>query len=310
MKLIFLLLLSIAPQLPREICDTLETSDPRIQLVLYKDHTWEYRKDMEKFSEDTLFTQYWDNTTVNPYKVKIEEMPYRVILWLADSVSNFTCPFERAVFSKFGWRHGRQHMGVDLPGPKGTPIYAAFDGKVRMAKKFGGYGNVVVLRHDNGLETTYGHLSSIKVAEGDWVHSGDVVGEMGSTGHSTGPHLHFETRFRGAAFDPQWIIDFENGRLRDSVFVLKVKHLIPGCQYVQSSDEEENAIYQSEEEARAEAERLIAEMNARKYYKIRSGDTLGAIARRYGTTVTAICRLNDNLTAKTTLKIGRTIRVR
>ena len=295
---------------PREILDTLETSDPKVKLVLYADHTWEYKKDMSGFEADTVFTECWDNTCVNPYKIELSKMPYRVTLWLADSVSTFKCPYVRAVFSKFGWRKGRQHMGVDLPVNIGTPMYAAFDGRVRVAHRMGGYGNVVIVRHDNGLETTYGHLSKFLVKENDWVHAGDVVGLSGNTGRSTGPHLHFETRYKGIAFDPQWIINFEKGELRENVFVLKTKHLIPGCQYVQSSDEEEDAIYQTDEEARLEAERLIAEMNARKYYTIRSGDTLGAIARRYGTTVTAICKLNPGMTGKTVLRVGRKIRVR
>ena len=313
MRMILMLLaLAFVPEIDpnKEVMDTLETSDPNIQLVLYKDHTWEYRRELEACAGDSIFTEAWSDEFVNPYKIELKDMPYRVTLWLVDSVSGFHCPYRREVYSKFGWRRGRQHMGVDLPMPTGTPMCAAFDGRVRIAKRIGGYGNVVIIRHANGLETTYGHLSQFRCEENDWVHAGDVIGLSGNTGRSTGPHLHFETRYKGVAFDPQWLIDFPAGKLRDTVFVLKTKHLIPGCQYVPSSDEEEDAIYQSEEEARAEAEKALAELNARRYHTIRSGDTLGAIARRYGTTVTAICRLNQGLTSRTTLRVGRKIRVR
>lgn len=291
------------------IIDSLETSNPRVMIAIYGDNTWEYVKNDDTFVADSIYLEKWNNTEVNPYKIQLQDMPYKVTLWLVDSVSSFKCPNTVKVFSKFGIRHGRSHMGVDLPLRTGDPVYAAFDGKVRLASRMGGYGNMVILRHDNGLETTYGHLSAIDVQADQRVHAGDVIGKGGSTGHSTGPHLHFETRYKGLAFDPQWLIDFETGELRGDVFVLKSKHMLANCQYVPQSEQEEEDIYKTEEEERAEAERLAAELRAAKYHKIKSGDTLGALAIKYGTSVKAICRLN-NITPKTVLKIGRTLRVK
>lgn len=292
------------------VIDSIETSDPRIMIAIYGDKTWEYVKNDEIILADSLYTSYWDHKNVNPYKIELANMPYKVTLWLVDSLGgSANCPYSTKVFSKFGIRRGRAHTGVDLPLKTGDPVYAAFDGKVRIAERVGGYGNMVMIRHDNGIETTYGHLSAIKVQPDQRVHAGEVIGLGGSTGRSTGPHLHFETRYKGLAFDPQWIFDFEAGRLRCEVFVLKSKHMMPNCQYVPTSDEEEEEIFKTEEEERAEAERLAAELRAAKYHKIRSGDTLSGLAYKYGTSVNAICKLNG-ITSKTVLKIGRTLRVK
>ena len=289
--------------------DTLETSDPRIRMVLRSDHTWDYVKDPVMAVDEQVFKEGWNTETIASYKVPYDQLPIRMTIWMADSVTNFCVPNQVKVFSKFGYRHGRNHTGVDLPLQTGKPVYAAFPGKVRFAQRSGGYGNIVVIRHSNGMETYYGHLSQINVTAGQWVDAGETIGLGGSTGHSTGPHLHFETRYKGYCFDPQWIIDFETGTLKHPVFVLHRKYLTPGSTYIPESEEEEDAIYQSEEEERAEEERIARELAAAKYHKIRSGDTLGALAVKYHTTVSAICKLNG-ITPKTTLRIGRNIRVK
>ncbi len=306
---------NIAPvksMIPSEIAisvDTLDTSDPGIKLVLHSDNTWEYVKNRDWIDNEEVYTLFWNHDKAMCYDVKYEDLPFRATLWLADSTTRFYCPYQAEVFSKFGWRRGRQHTGVDLPYAMGTPVGAAFEGKVRFAKRCGGYGNLVIIRHPNGLETFYGHLSKINVAEDQWVSAGEIIGLGGSTGRSTGPHLHFETRYMGYAFDPQWVIDFEKAELKHGVFVLHRKYLTPGSTYVPESEDEEEAIYLSEEEERAEEERIARELAAAKYHKIRSGDTLSGLAVKYHTTVTAICKLNG-ITAKTILRPGRTLRVK
>jgi len=289
--------------------DTLETSDPRIVLVLRGDGTWEYVKDDNVVLKDDVFASDWNTHVVNPYNVKYEDLPMRITLWLADSASHFACPNQTKVFSPFGYRHGRQHQGVDLPYPTGTPVRVAFDGKVRYAARSGGYGNLIIVRHENGLETFYGHLSKILVQTGDRVHAGDTIALGGSTGRSSGPHLHFETRYKGFAFDPQWLIDFEKGELRQSAYVLRRKLLNPSSTYVPASEDDEETIYLTEEQERAEEERLAKERAAMRYHKIKSGDTLSGLAVKYHTTVSAICKLNG-ISAKSTLRIGQTIRVK
>ena len=235
----------------------------------------------------------------------------------ADTLDSYCCPNKTTPSSKFGYRHGRRHQGIDLPYPTGTPVYAAFDGKVRVSDYVGGYGNLVIIRHANGLETYYGHMSRRDVAPGDWVNAGDVIGLGGSTGRSSGPHLHFETRYQGYPFDPAWLIDFETGTLRHRLLRFRSWYFNPNSRYVQSVDDEDE-IYRTDEEERLLAEqqakkeaeaRAAAEKAAKKYYTVRSGDTLGKIAQKNHTTIRALCRLNG-IKETTTLQIGRRLRVR
>lgn len=289
--------------------DTLDTSDPVIKIVLLNDGTWHYVKDLRFLADSSVFRRNWKENELNPFRTPLQDLPFRITLCLADSSSRFCCPRQIKVFSPFGWRRRRNHMGVDLPLPMRTPVYAAFDGKVRCSMYNRGYGNVVIIRHASGLETTYAHLAERRVSAGDYVSAGDVIGLGGSTGRSSGPHLHFETRYDGYAFDPQWLIDFETGVLRHGYFVLKRKYLTPTSKYYPESEEEEEEIYKTEEEERAEAERIAKEMAAARYHTIKAGDNLSRLAVKYNTTVNAICKLNG-ITPSTTLKIGKKLRVK
>lgn len=300
--------------------DTLDTGNPAVKILLMDDQTWTYYKDPAKAAEGEAFKEYWEDKTANPYRKDLKDLSDDVTIWLVDSLGEYHCPYQTKVYSPFGFRRGRRHTGVDLPLKTGTPVYAAFSGKVRISMYMRGYGNLVVIRHENGLETFYGHLSKRLVNVGDWVRAGDVVGLGGSTGRSTGAHLHFETRYQGFAFDPQWIIDFENGTLRHRLFILKKRQLSSASKYFPESDEEDYLIMRDDstyyaaraaEQAEREREeaRKAAELAKAQYYKIRSGDTLGRIAIKYGTTVRNLCNLNG-ITPRTTLRIGRSIRVR
>ncbi len=294
----------------KSVIDTLDTASPFMKIILYSDNTWEYKKDGDEISSTEVFTEHWNNVNADPYRIEFENMPWKAYVTLVDSVSHYSFPGHMTtVTSRYGRRHGRFHRGIDLRYARGDSIVATFDGKVRIAKYVSGYGNLVVLRHENGLETFYGHLSKVLVNEGDWVSCAEPIGLAGNTGRSTGPHLHYEVRYLGYAIDPEWMIDFESGMLRHGVLVVKKKQLLPDCRFAPESDLEEDEIAAADEADRLEAERIAAEMKAAKYYKIRSGDTLSGIAHRYGTTVSAICKLNG-ITPKTTLRVGRTIRVR
>lgn len=291
--------------------DTIDIGDERIRVVLKDDHSWYYIKNMDLVAEDPVFSEDWEVNVINPFKeTPIDSLPYRMTVCLVDSVSKFVCPHQGKVFSKFGIRHGRNHTGCDIPYPVGTPVHAAFDGRVRTSMYYKGYGNIVILRHENGLETFYGHMSKRNVEPGQWVHAGDVIGLGGSTGRSTGPHLHFETRLAGHAFDPERIVDFETGKLRRNVLVIKRSQLSTHSRYIPSKIEEEEEIYMTDEQIKAEEERIAAERNAMKYHTIKQGDTLGGIARKYGTSVSRICSLNSGLTPNTILRLGRKIRVK
>ena len=291
--------------------DTLDVGDGRFQIVLKDDNTWTVIKNISALAEEDIFTQNWNTHVVNPYNnVPLESISYRTTLFLVDSISRFVCPHQGKVFSRFGVRHGRRHQGADVPYPTGTPVYCAFDGRVRLAEKHKGYGNLIIVRHENGLETFYAHLSKIQVSVGQWVHAGDQIALGGSTGRSTGPHLHFETRYKGYAFDPEWIVDFPGGCLRKNAFVLRRSYLSAYSKYVPESIDEEEEQYLTEEQIKAEEERIAKERAAMKYHTIKSGDTLSGIAVKYGTTVSKICSLNSGLKPTTILSIGRKIRVK
>jgi murein DD-endopeptidase MepM/ murein hydrolase activator NlpD len=288
--------------------DTLDIQDGRLLLVLKDDHTWYYIKNFKMMESDSTFVKDWEPNTTNPYTSPLESLPLRNSIALVDSASRFVVPYQTKVFSRFGIRRGRRHQGVDLPLKTGTPVVAAFDGRVRASTYSKGYGNLVIIRHENGLETFYGHLSKREVEVGDWVRAGDEIGLGGSTGRSTGPHLHFETRYQGYAFDPEWIADYENGELRKNVFVLRRSYLDAHSRYTPESIDEEDEIYADEERIVEEEKRIAAERAAMRYHTVKNGESLSVIARKEGKSLNAIIKLNPGINPDK-LSIGQKIRV-
>jgi len=217
-----------------------------------------------------------------------EQMKWGYLLDLAEEGCDYVHPFKGVVTSKYGWRRSRWHKGIDIDLEIGDPVYAAFDGVVRIQRyNPGGYGTYVMIRHYNGLETIYGHLSEAIVVRNQTVRAGQIIGFGGNTGRSTGSHLHFETRLMGQAFDPARIIDFNTYTLKGpQAFVNNT-----WFPYIKG-----NSIN-------------VRPATAKRYHKIRRGDTLYAIARKHGTTVNSICRLNK-ISRNTTLRVGRTLRVK
>lgn len=287
-----------------EPIDTLPSANEAVSIVLYNDNTWRYVRNKEQVKDSEIYTRYWDTTAVLPYReIALSSFPSSIVIDLVDSLQAYHYPYKGAIHPRgtFGPRRRRPHRGVDLPLKTGDPIYATFNGRVRISQyNRGGYGNLVVIRHDNGLETYYGHLSERLVTPGQWVEAGQIIGKGGSTGRSTGPHLHFETRYYGQTFDPQRLIDFQTGDLRRETIVLKRSYFDIHSNAAQDFDDEAAA----EEDAKKEAAKPAA-----AYHRIKSGDTLGGIARRYGTTVNRLCQLNG-IKSTTTLRIGRSLRVR
>lgn len=156
----------------------------------------------------------WNTRMLFPYSDSLYKADTLVTLDLSPGVSgDFVFPFEGRLTSSYGWRDSAFHRGIDIDLEKGDTVCSAFTGMVRFAGKQGGYGNVVIIRHYNGLETVYAHLSRIRCKAGDIVNAGQLVGLGGNTGHSTGSHLHFEIRFRGVAINPAYIIDLEQRTL-------------------------------------------------------------------------------------------------
>lgn len=163
-----------------------------------------------------LFNYNWSNQTVGGAYAGLTIPNTKKI-----DVSGYVAPIRGKLTSPYGYRarFGRMHKGVDLNLHVGDTVRSAFDGRVRITKFEGkGYGYYVVVRHDNGLETVYGHLSRFLVKPNQYVKAGQPIALGGNTGHSTGPHLHFETRFMGLAINPAAIIDFDNFVTHKDVF--------------------------------------------------------------------------------------------
>ena len=284
------------------VVDTLPTESESLRIILFNNNTWRYVLSEDYKQDSTIFADHWDTNTAHTYAdVPVDSLPVATAIQLVDSLESYHFPFMGRISSRYGMRRGRPHQGIDISLKTGDPVYAAFDGKVRLSKYSGAYGNLIVIRHNNGLETYYAHLSELEVKVGEWVVAGQQIGKGGSTGRSSGPHLHFEVRYKGKSFDPERLIDFTTGNLRRAELLLKRRHFSPYSKYEQDFEDEIAA--ENEEEAERKA------IEAMKYHTIRSGDTLGALARKYGTTVSNICRLNG-IKSTTVLRIGRRLRVR
>ncbi|MEG0789332.1 MAG: M23 family metallopeptidase [Alistipes sp.] len=292
------------------VVDTLITSNDAVQVILYSDNTWRYIRNRAFVKDSTIFEKYWDTTTLFPYReVSMSMIPQTIAIDLVDSLKGYHCPCisKMRLFGVFGPRRRRQHQGVDIALKTGDPVYATFSGRVRISEfNHGGYGNLVIIRHDNGLETYYGHLSERLVETNQWVEAGQVIGLGGSTGRSTGPHLHFETRYYGQSFDPQRLINFQKGLLCNETFLLKKSFFNIHSNAGQDFDDETDNAKDDKKEVTAAKSNSKA---ATTYHKVRSGDTLGRLAVKYGTTVKKICALNK-IKPTTILSLGRRLKVR
>ena len=175
------------------------------------------------------FLNFWDNNYLFVYKtVKFADISDTIALQLLNPEDKFKLNWYGSISSFYGRRWGRKHEGLDIPLHTGDSVVSSFDGIVRFAKcTNSGYGNCIIIRHLNGLETLYGHLSKIEVSENQFVKSGELIGRGGSTGRSTGPHLHFETRLYDYSFNPTKIIDINNRQLVNSTMIFSKKELFP-----------------------------------------------------------------------------------
>ena len=236
---------------------------------------------MENHPADDIYNNIWSRERINPYKIPIDSLPDSVLI----DCSHFIIPTQNVITSSFGPRRYRYHYGTDLRVDVGDSIVAAFSGKVRIIDyEARGYGNYVVLRHDNGLETVYAHLSAVLVVHNQSIKAGELIAFGGNTGHSTGPHLHFETRYIGNAIDPEKIVDFRNGRVWENTYLITKR----------------NSFYYQRE---------AKPVHIARYYTVRKGDNLGEIAARNGTSVKSLCKMN-RIKQKTKLKLGQKLRIR
>ncbi|MBO5251959.1 MAG: peptidoglycan DD-metalloendopeptidase family protein [Bacteroidaceae bacterium] len=239
------------------------------------------KAEMAEYPAYSLYPN-WENTRVHAFgnKVVVPDT-FRI------DMTGFCMPTTNTkITSKFGPRRRRMHNGIDVKVYIGDTIRAAFGGKVRMVKyERRGYGKYVVIRHENGLETIYGHLSKQLVNENQYVEAGEVIGLGGNTGRSTGSHLHFETRFLGQAINPALLFDFEKQDIVADTYLFKKGN---------------NRYRRSNSTA-------VASNGDVQYYKVRKGDSLSRISKKTGTSIDTLCKLNK-ISRRTTLRIGQVLR--
>lgn len=218
----------------------------------------------------------WNTDQIFEKRPEIQDI---VDLQLSWADCDHHMPISGRITSRFGIRHGRHHYGTDLKLQTGDTVKSAFAGKVRISRYHRDFGNVVVVRHPNGLETLYGHMSKRLVEVGDDVEAGDVLGLGGSTGRSTGSHLHFETRYLGHPIDPELLFDMEDGTLKADKVAISPR------------------IFRT------------AVAGGTSSYNVRRGDTLYGISRRTGVPVGKLARMN-RIRTDSKLRVGQNIRVR
>ena len=240
----------------------------------------------------------WDDESVNPLLGKDVPIPAEKDI----DISKFVSPTIGRVTSNYGWRRRRMHRGIDLKLYVGDTVRAAFDGQVRI-KKYNrrGYGYYYVIRHSNGLETVYGHLSKFIVDQDDYVKAGQAIGLGGNTGRSTGSHLHFETRFMGIDLNPANLIDWETFKPKSDTY-----HFVQKDAKAESQNRNRRGRKGTSTSSGTSSER---NSSGNGIHRVKKGDTLGAIARRYGTSVNKLCKLN-RISPNSILNLGQKIKYR
>lgn len=223
----------------------------------------------------------WDTYNLYPYTEKLRKDDDAVKLVLKDDPNfcHFVPPVKGLITSNFGWRDGRNHNGIDIDLHVWDTVVAAFDGMVRIARFHPGYGRVVIIRHYNGLETLYAHFHRLKVKPGDIVQAGQLIGLGGSSGRSTGSHLHFELRFKGKPINPRSIVDFNNNCLvSDSLLLKKTKWSYTPIPL------------------------------GIEYHTVKKGEYLQKIASYYGMSIEQLCQLNG-IRRNNILRVGQKLRI-
>ncbi|MBO7099646.1 MAG: peptidoglycan DD-metalloendopeptidase family protein [Bacteroidaceae bacterium] len=252
----------------------------------------------------------WNNVYTTQYGVDMPD-EYKIDL------RGFCMPTDsRLVTSHYGYRRTfhRNHYGTDIKVYVGDTIRAAFSGKIRIVAYEGkGYGRYVIIRHPNGLETLYGHMSKQLVKEDQVVTAGEPIGLGGNTGRSKGSHLHFETRFLGQFINPERLFDFEMQDVKADYYVYRSNgsgSLMNASGVLAAAEDEENSILDKEEESREFQQQRIAAQKAKprtSIHKVKSGETLSSIAKKYHTSVKELCRLNG-IKQNSTLSIGQILK--
>lgn len=268
---------------------------------------------------EELYKNLWSSTNIKYPGINfVERNDTLVIALVGPDDKPYVHPHPGNVISKFGPRSGRMHTGTDIKLHSGDSVLCAFDGKVRLAKRFSGYGNLVLVRHNNGLETIYAHLKKINVKVGDQVYAGDLIGLGGRTGRATTDHLHFETRIFGEPFDSQKYIDFENQILKVDHVYYKNKQVTTTLDRIKPDLPTYTPLAQAETKQSTQkvsgqntsSEKTVASSGGDEVkHIIKKGDNLWNISQRYHTTIKNICDANK-ISPRQTLRVGTALIIR
>lgn len=244
----------------------------------------------------------------NKYAHRATELPDSFLI----NLKHFCMPTtSKVITSNFGRRWGRMHKGIDVKVYIGDTIRAAFSGKVRIVKyEAKGYGNYVVIRHYNGLETIYGHMSKHLVKENQIVKAGEPIGLGGNTGRSTGSHLHFETRLCGVALNPALMFDFRNQDVTGDTYMFhrntyENESVLANKARGKSADDDE-AVAQESSSSKSRKQSSASSSDIR-YHKVKRGETLSSIAKKRGTTIDKLCKLN-HISKRMRIRPGQILR--
>lgn len=238
---------------------------------------------------------FWNTNTYNPYDNETVTFPFQMTF--SDSVYHSPILKKKVITSRYGWRWRRAHSGIDIDLITGDDVVSVLDGIVRFAKYNPGHGKLVIVRHFNGMETSYAHLSSIRVRANDTVVGGEVLGRGGATGNARGSHLHYTMSYKGVAINPEYlfVIDDSNKIRASEIWVTK-KWTKPYLHSPRQTTKLELLLSESEALASLKKEKTL--------YIVQSGDTLSHISRRNNISIRSIC-ITNNIKSSSVLKVGQ-----
>lgn len=252
----------------------------------------------------------WDTEKFNPYKFDMGDLPFHIEF----EEETYAMPIDGplVVTSRYGWRDGTLHRGIDIDLKTGDEVYALLDGKVRYVKSHAGHGRTVVIRHKNGLETVYAHLSTQLVIENEVVEKGQVIGKGGTTGNARGSHLHLEVRYQGKTINPEYFFDFsKTDKVRSLVTTVDRDHLDPkrysslkkAIFFARNKNNSKQSTSYLERHAQSDDKQTYDDSNP---YVIQAGDTLYSLSIKHGHSLAELCQYNSIKDAFS-IKIGQKV---
>jgi murein DD-endopeptidase MepM/ murein hydrolase activator NlpD len=241
----------------------------------------------------------WDTISFDPYRNQLKKQPFQI--QFKDSVYASPVKGKKVITSHYGWRRGRPHKGIDIDLVTGDNVLSMLDGVVRFARYSSGHGRTVVVRHFNGLETAYAHLSKYNVKANDTVSRGQILGKGGTSGNARGSHLHLVVSYKGNYINPEYLFDFsEENKVREQDIWITKKWV--SSHFHTSKKQTLLDTFITENQAIANQKKE----NRKKIHIVRRGDTLSGICSTYHVSLSRLCKTNA-IKKTSTLKIGQKI---